>query len=153
MTAEIKPQPDVTKVVTQSGTIRIETPSGNRGQGRRKHAVVDLVTPDEFIGGFVEFLREHAIVSLAVGFAIGSQAQSLVKTIVASFIDPAFSLLFGGALSSRTFTLHFRHHHGVFGWGAFIYGLLDFLFVLAAIYVIIKLLKLDRLDKPSVTKK
>lgn len=148
-----KPQPDVTKVVTPGGTIRIETPAGVRVRGQHhKRTVIDLITPDEFVGGFVDFLREHAIVGLAVGFAIGSQAQSLVKTIVASFIDPTFSLLFGGALSKRTFMLHFRHHHGVYGWGSFVYGLLDFLFVLAAIYAIVKLLKLDKLDKPKDTK-
>lgn len=145
-----KPQPDVTKVITDTGTIRIETPASKGAKGhRRTRAVVDLVTPDEFVGGFVDFLREHAIVGLAIGFAIGSQAQQLVKTVVSGFIDPAFSLFFGKALSNRTFTLHFRHHFANFGWGSVVYGLLDFLFVLAAIYLIVKLLALDKLDKPK----
>lgn len=151
--SEKQPHPEVTKVTTKGGTIRIETPAGSqqRNGRHRKQLVVDLVTPDEFVGGFIDFLREHAIVGLAVGFAIGTQAQSLVKTVVASFIDPTFSLLFGEALSKRTFTLHFHRHTGVFGWGGFVYGLLDFLFVLAAIYAIVKLLKLDQLDKPKTT--
>ncbi len=148
-----KSEPEVTKVVTPSGTIRIETPAGSQVHGsRRKHAVIDLVTPDEFVGGFVAFLRENAVVGLAVAFAIGSQAQSLVKTVVASFIDPTFTLLFGESLSKRTFTLHFHHHVAHFGWGGFVYGLLDFLFVLATIYAIVKFLNLDKLDKPKETK-
>lgn len=143
-----EPVPQVTKVVTSGSTIRIEQPAGARMRGsRRRQAVVELVTPDEFVGGFIEFLRENAIVGLAVAFAIGSQAQSLVKSLVSSFIDPAFSLLFGEALSKRTFTLHFHSHVGQFGWGAFVFGVLDFLFVLGTIYVIIKVLKLDKLDK------
>ena len=148
-----KSEPDVTKVVTPSGTIRIETPAGSQVHDqRRKHTVIDLVTPDEFVGGFVAFLRENAVVGLAVAFAIGSQAQSLVKTVVASFIDPTFTLLFGEALSKRTFALRFHHHLAHFGWGSFVYGLLDFLFVLATIYAIVKLLNLDKLDKPKDTK-
>jgi large conductance mechanosensitive channel protein len=142
---------EVTKVVAAGETIRIEAPSGSHVT-KRKHQrmVVDLVSPDEFVGGFIDFLREHAIVGLAVGFAIGTQAQSLVKTLVSSFIDPLFQLLFGGALSKQTFTLHFRSHHANFGWGSFVYGLLDFIFVLAAIYFIIKVFNLDKLDKPKI---
>jgi large-conductance mechanosensitive channel len=141
------PKTDSTKVVTTGNTVRIETPKGNR---RRRHEKVSVIVgPDEFVGGFVAFLREHAIVGLAIGFAIGTQAQTLVKTLVSSFIDPTFQLLFGKSLNTRTFTLHFHSHHADFGWGAFIYGLLDFIFVLAAIYAIVKLLNLDKLDKPQ----
>jgi large-conductance mechanosensitive channel len=110
---------------------------------------VAVIVPDEFVGGFVNFLREHSVVGLAIGFVIGLQAQLLVKQLVDSFISPAFTLFFGQSLTHRTFTLHFHSHMGTFGWGAFVYGLLNFLFVLAAIYAIFKYLKLDRLDKPK----
>ncbi|MDB5170922.1 MAG: hypothetical protein JWO35_616, partial [Candidatus Saccharibacteria bacterium] len=40
-----------------------------------------------------------------------------------------------------------------FAWGGFAYGLLNFLFVLAAVYIIIKTLSLDKLDKPKEAKK
>jgi large-conductance mechanosensitive channel len=142
------PEPQVTKVVTDGNTIRITQPAAKPGTPHHKQ-IIELVTPDEFVGGFIDFLREHAIVGLAIGFAIGAQAQSLVKTLLSSFIDPAFTLLFGEALSKRTFTWHFRSHHADFGWGSFVYGILNFLFVLAAIYVLVKVLKLDRLDKPK----
>jgi large conductance mechanosensitive channel protein len=102
------------------------------------------------VNGFVDFLREHAVVGLAIGFVIGTQVQSLVKQLVASFIDPIFQLFFGKALSSRNLTLHYSGRSAQFPWGAFVYGLLDFLFVIAAIYILVKVLKLDKLDKPAV---
>jgi len=126
--------------------IRLEEPTSRR---RRKRSAVDLVMPDQFATGFINFLREHAVVGLAIGFVIGLQAQTLVKSLVDSFISPAFNLFFGQSLQHRDFTLHFHKHVANFGWGAFIYTLLNFLFVLAAIYAIFKYLKLDKLDKPK----
>lgn len=119
---------------------------------RRATRAVSAVTPDVFsqpVGGFVTFLREHAIVGLAVGFVIGSQVQGVVKQATDSFINPLFQLLFSGnkSLTSRTFTMHFASRHANFAWGAFAYDLLDFLFVLAAIYMVIKIFSLDKLDK------
>lgn len=146
---------EVTKIVTKDSTINIQVPAGAQINSASRHKkYVDLVTPDVFVGGFVSFLREHAIVGLAVGFAIGAQAQLLVKTLVSSFIDPMFALFFGQQLSKQTFTLQFATHAPVdFGWGAFVYGLLNFMIVLASIYVIIRLFKLDGFDKPKEDKK
>ena len=129
--------------VTSGSNLRIEVPKSSR---QPKPRTVSDVNP---VGGFINFLREHTIVTLAVGFAIATQVQAVIKQLISSFIDPLFKLLFGEALSQRTFTLHWHGQAANFGWGAFVYGLLDFLFVLAAIYVIIKFLNLDKLDRPK----
>lgn len=99
------------------------------------------------LNGFVSFIRENAVVGLAVGFVIGAQVQSVVKQLIASFVDPLFQLLFGQALSQRTAVFHLNGHTADFAWGSFAYVLIDFLFVLLAVYLIIKILKLDKLDK------
>jgi large-conductance mechanosensitive channel len=123
---------------------------GHKGSGK-KHSVKVLLDTDDVVrqqfGGFVGFVREHAIVGLAVGFIIGQQAQGIIKQLVASFIDPAFQLFFGQELSTRTFTLHFGQRHADFGWGGMVYVLLNLLFVLAIIYLLLKVFKLDKLDK------
>jgi len=137
-----------TRVVTSGSTIRIEQPSSERGR-KPKVSVVVGNTTDEFVGGFVDFLREHAVVGLAIGFVIGVQAQTLVKQLVDSFINPAFTLLFGQALSQRTFILHWHDRAASFSWGAFVYGLMNFVFVMLAVYALFKYLKLDKLDKPK----
>jgi large-conductance mechanosensitive channel len=133
------------QVVTTGSTIRLEQPKSSR-----QHKPKIIISPDIHpVGGFIEFLREHAVVSIAIAFVIGLQSQKLVNQLVSSFIDPLFKLLFGQALSLRLFTLHFHGRSASFAWGAFAYGLLNFLFILAAVYAIVKFLSLDKLDKPK----
>ena len=136
-----------TKVTTTSGTIKIEQPRSRKGQALQKVSVI--IGPDEVIGGFAKFIREHAVVGVAVGFAIGSQAQVVIKQLITSLIDPASQLLFGTALSKRTFTLQLHGRHADFGWGGLFSTVLNFLFVLAAIYIIIKLFNLDKLEETN----
>ncbi|MEK7599512.1 MAG: MscL family protein [Patescibacteria group bacterium] len=140
--------PTITQVVSAGSTIRFETPKSAR---HPKPKVTQIVTQEvtQPVNGFMDFLREYTVVSVAVAFVIGLQAQTLIKQLVSSFIDPLFKLIFGQALSLRTFTLEFNGRTAVFDWGAFAYGLLNFLFVLAAIYALISILNLDKLDKPK----
>jgi large-conductance mechanosensitive channel len=129
--------------VMSGSTLRMEPARSNR-QPKPKSPVI--VGTDQAVGGFVDFLREHAVIALAIGFVIATQIQTLAKQMIASFIDPAFKLLFGQALSMRTFTLHFHGRSADFGWGGFVYGLLDVLFVLISIYVVVKIFKLEKLE-------
>ena len=141
-----------TKAV-QSGNIRLQEPSSQRGSRNRRttgSAVVREIIPVE---GFMNFLREHTVVSLAVGFAIATQAQTVIKQLIASFIDPLYGLLFNEKLSAKAFTLHFNGHTQQFAWGQFVYTFIDFLFVLLAIYWIVKAFGLDRLEKTVVKDK
>lgn len=139
---------DSGRTTNVGGTIRFEVPVSSR-QHKPQIVVSSDIHP---VSGFVDFLREHAVVGLAIGFVIGTQVQSLVKQLVSSFIDPLFKLLLGQALSQRTFTLHWHGRSANFGWGGFVYALLDFLFVLATIYAVVKFLNLDQLDKPKPKK-
>lgn len=147
MTARSRKKEFNQNAVTTSGPIHLQTPKSTRHP--KPNPAVVVYQENNPVTGFVQFLREHAVVGLAIGFIIGIQAQGLVKLLVSSFIDPTFQLLFGQALSLRTFTLHFHDRSVNFSWGAFAYGLLNFLFVLAAIYAIVKLFNLDKLDKPK----
>ena len=135
--------------VTAGSTIRMEAAQSDRKpKPNTARVVVQEINP---VGGFINFLKEYTVVGLAIGFVIGTQAQVLVKQLVASFIDPLFKLLVGGQLLSQRYAvLHFRDRSAVFGWGAFAYSLLSFVFVLAAIYLIVKLLRLDKLKKIEV---
>lgn len=138
--------------VTTGTPIRFETAASARKKRHPARAVL-VAAPEEFAGGFVDFLKDNAVVGVAVGFVIGLQAQTFMKQLVASIIDPAFSLLFGQALSQRTLTLTFHGRTGVFTWGALCYSFLSFLFVLASIYIIYRLFKLDKLKKLEEEKK
>jgi len=142
----------------QKQTIEVTTKTTGDIKGKRvkRPTVTVLMDTDDLVkdqvGGFVDFLRDNSVIALAIGFVAGSQAQALVKTLIASFIDPAFQLFFGKSLSTRTFFLEFGSNSAVFGWGAFAYALLNIVFVLATIYILIKAFKLDRLVKSKDVK-
>lgn len=136
-----------THVLTSGTTIRIEEPSSERkAKPNPATVIVQEVNP---LDGFVMFLREHAIVGLAVGFAIATQVQALVKQLISSFIDPLYGLFFTQKLSDKAIILHWHDRAQTFTWGAFVYTLLDFIFVIGIIYAIIKIFNLDKWDKPK----
>lgn len=135
------------KTVTSGSTIRFKQPSSQRKpQPSTAKKAVKQARP---VGGFADFLREYTVISLAIGFVVATQVQGLVKQLVAGFVDPFSKLMFGTALSQRTFTLHWHTRAANFGWGDFVYELIDFLIVLIVIYTFIKIFRLDKLNKPK----
>jgi large-conductance mechanosensitive channel len=120
---------------------------------RTKDSIATILDePDEVVkrqvGGFVHFMREKAVVGLAVGFIVGQQAQGLIKQLVDSFINPWLTIIVGSKLQERVAYVGGEP----FAWGKFVYVFINFLFVLLAIYFIIKFFKLDKLDLPKEVK-
>jgi large-conductance mechanosensitive channel len=150
-TKRTRRNPSSTKVLTSSSNIRFKQPASK--DRSPKQSTIIALAPDELVGGFVDFIRNHAIIALALGFVIATQVQALVKQLVTSFITPTFQFFFKNALVNDSLTLHLNGHSVVYPWGAFVNGLLDFLFVLVALYLIIRFFKLDKLDKPKEDKK
>jgi large conductance mechanosensitive channel len=113
---------------------------------KRKAASKVVAQP---FNGFVEFLREQAVVGLAIGLVLGTQAKQIVDSLTTNFINPIVGLVTpgGGDLAKKTFVVHHGDKVGTFGWGAFAATLIDFIIVAAVIYFVIKGLRLDKLDK------
>lgn len=142
-------QPEQVHVVqTNTGDVKITQPKGTKHKG-----ITVLLESDEVlrgqVGGFTNFLREYAVVGLAVGFVVGQQANAVAKQLVTSFVDPLVKVWFGQDLSSRTLIVHHHNAPVQIPWGAFVYTLFEFFVVVAAIYLIIKLFRLDKLKKPK----
>ena len=99
--------------------------------------------------GFVDFVREQGVIGLAVGLVLGTQIKVLVDQIVASFVNPLLGLLLPGTggLEQKYFTVAINDKTAKFAWGAFAAELISFLVVAGVLYFIIKMLKLDKLDK------
>lgn len=136
-----------TKVVeTASGEVKITQPKGHK-----HHGVTVLLDTDDFareqVGGFTNFLREYAVVGLAIGFIVGQQASAVVKQLVASFVDPLVKMWFGENLSDRVAIVHHDTSPVQIPWGLFVYTLIEFFLVLILLYVLIKILRLDKLNK------
>lgn len=124
--------------------IRMTSPSTKARQP--KQSPISVVKPDDLVIGFIDFLRSHAIIGLAVGFIVATQVQTLIKQLILSFITPTFQFFVKGSLSNDSITLHLRSHSVTYSWGIFVTDLLDFLFVIASLYIIIRIFKLDKLD-------
>lgn len=139
------------KVAASGGPITLKKAKSNRRPKPNPAIVVaQEINP---VHGFTKFLISHNVITVAVGFIIALQSQTLVKQLVSSFIDPMFNLFFGQALSTRTFTLTFHGRAQAFSWGAFMYTFFNFLFILFAIFLIVKIFKFDKYDDPEKYKK
>jgi large conductance mechanosensitive channel len=150
-------QSEQTKITeNKDGSIKVTQPGG------KKHHVTVLLEPDDLVReqatGFANFLREYAVVGLAIGFIVGQQANAVVKQLVASFVEPFIQVLFGKDWNHRVATVHHGGEPIQIAWGVFLYTLIEFFFVVIAIYIVIKLFRLDKLktpkdDKPKKGKK
>lgn len=99
------------------------------------------------LNDFAEFIREKGVVGLATGIIIGVAVTSVVGALVDGIINPLIGLALDKSQTLDQATWQF--HSATIQWGAFVSALLDFLVVLAVIYYGFKLLKLNKLDKPS----
>lgn len=99
--------------------------------------------------GFVDFIRTQGVVGLAIGFIIGAQAKSLVDQFSKSFVDPILGLVIGTSqgLSNQVFYLTIGNETAQFTWGAFVYALINFMVVALVVYLVFKIMRLDKLDK------
>lgn len=93
------------------------------------------------LAGFAEFIRERGVAGFAIGFILGGAAQTLVKALMDDIINPAIGLLLGPAEDLNAY------HLGRFLVGDFISVLINFLILCFVVYLIFKVLHLERLDK------
>jgi large conductance mechanosensitive channel len=113
--------------------------------------VLPAVKAPQFLQGFVDFIREQGVVGLAIGLILGFASKTVVDSMVNNIFNPIVGLLTGGiSLEHKTACLT-RNTEGVctttLKYGQFISDLISFLIVVAAVYFVFKMLKLERLDK------
>lgn len=98
---------------------------------------------------FMNFVREQGVVGLAVGLAIGTAAGASVKSIVEGFINPMISLLVGSQenLVAAKWHVEIGNREAAFGWGMVLSSLITLLATALVIYWVVKVAKLDRIDK------
>lgn len=99
--------------------------------------------------GFVDFIRTQGVIGLAIGLAIGTAAGVTVKALVEGFINPIVQFIVGSPerLSAATWHVELWGRTADFRWGAFVSSLITLLATALVIYLIVHLMKLDRLDK------
>lgn len=95
------------------------------------------------LAGFLDFIRERGVAGFAIGFILGGAAQTLVQALMNDLVNPFVGLFLGPVknLSSLAFD--------DFKIGDFISVLINFLILCLVVYVIFKVLELEKLDKPK----
>jgi large conductance mechanosensitive channel len=98
---------------------------------------------------FMNFVREQGVVGLAVGLAVGAAAGATVRQIVEGFINPIITLLVGSqeGLTSAKWHVEIGDRSADFAWGAVLSSIITLLATALVIYWVVKVGKLDRLDK------
>lgn len=101
---------------------------------------------------FIDFVRQQGVVGLAVGLAIGTAAGASVKQIVDGLINPIVGFLIGGVdLSKLNWVVIGPNESGsgglVLAWGSILSSLITLIATAFVIYWLVKVAKLDRLDK------
>lgn len=118
--------------------------------GREVTIVIPPLKAPGWLQGFTDFVREQGVVGLSVGLILGVAAKSVVDSLVQNIFSPLIGLLYGGGdFNSKYVCL--KNVDGLcqskLGYGSFVNALLSFFIVAAAVYFVVKSLKLDKLDK------
>ncbi len=98
--------------------------------------------------GFMDFVRTHGVVGLAVGLAIGTQVGKAVEAIVVNLINPLVGFIIGDTkgLEQLDWTITSGSRSMTLGWGAILSALITLLAVSAVVYWAVSGLKLDKSD-------
>jgi large conductance mechanosensitive channel len=149
-----KSQTETRVVETAHGDVRITSP---KGPGKKPKITVLFEEPEQVFKkqtqGFIDFIRERAVVGLAIGFIIGLQAQGMMRQFLDSFITPSLDFLMGKVSQHQWTATTGSGETVTYAWGKFLYAFISFLVVIIIVYLIFKMLRLDKLDKPKEDKK
>ncbi len=91
----------------------------------------------------IEFIRKQGVVGLAIGFIVGVAVGQVVNSLVTDLVNPVIGLIVGNRNLDE---LVFHAGKATFNYGHFIGVLINFIIILAVVYFLFKVLRLERLD-------
>jgi len=94
---------------------------------------------------FTNFIREQGVVGLAVGFILGGSITKVVSSIVTDLVNPLLGILLGAFGNLEDY--YWQVGGAKILYGNFLSNLINFLVVALVVYVGVRLLKLDKLDR------
>ena len=97
--------------------------------------------------GFLDFIREQGVVGLAVGFILGGAVSKVVSALVTDIINPLLGLVLGATGEFKTASFGIGSARILYG--DLISVAIDFLVIALVVYFGVKMLGLDKLDKPK----
>lgn len=95
------------------------------------------------VAGFIDFVRERGVMGLAIGFVLGGAVSKITTSLSSDILNPLIAYIFGGTGRLGDIMI------GTIGIGKFLAAVLDFFILALVVYLIFKMLRLDKLDKPK----
>ena len=100
---------------------------------------------------FLDFIRTQGVIGLAVGLVLGGAVSVLVKSLVDNIVMPPLGLILGSAqgIKGLSWTMG-KTNAGVpavLNYGVFLNDFINFIVIALVIYLIVSLLRFDRIDK------
>ena len=100
--------------------------------------------------GFIEFIKSHGVISLAIGLFLGSSLKSIVDSLVTNIVNPVVGVLTGNINLNNAFVC-LKSAAGScsskLSYGAVVSSIIEFIIAAFVIYLIIKALRLDKFDQ------
>jgi len=93
--------------------------------------------------GFVGFIRERGVMGLAIGFVLGGAVSKITTSFSTDIVNPTLAYFFGGTERLGDIMI------GTIAIGKFLAAVVDFFILALVVYLIFKVLRLDKLDKPK----
>ncbi len=110
-----------------------------------------IVAGESQFMAFLNFIRTQGVVGLAVGLVLGGSVSVMVKSLVDNVVMPPLGLLLGstGGLKGLSVVIGKASDGAdiVLGYGVFLSDLFNFVVIAFVIYLLVSLLKVDKLDK------
>jgi large conductance mechanosensitive channel len=98
---------------------------------------------NKHVSGFVDFIRERGVAGFAIGFIFGGAAQKMVQALMDDIVNP-----FVGLFLTRVNDLK-DYQVGAFKVGDFVSVAINFLILCIVMYLLFRVLQLEKLDKPK----
>ncbi len=100
---------------------------------------------------FWDFIRTQGVVGLAVGLVLGGSVAVLVKSLVDNIVMPPVGLLLGSTEGLKGLSWIIKENASgqstSINYGIFLNDFINFIVIALVVYIVIRLLKFDRLDK------
>lgn len=100
--------------------------------------------------GFIEFIRSHGVIGLAVGFIMGGSITKLITSFVNDIINPVVGLLLGPIGNLKNAYIPIGSTKILFG--DFISSIIDFLIIAVIVYFGVRLFGINKTDKDKKSK-
>ena len=94
------------------------------------------------LSGFRDFLKNQGVVTLAIGFILGTAISKFVSSLVVDIINPILNAALGGVDDLNSKIIHIGK--STIHYGTFLNNGLDFITIALVVYLGVKLLGMDQ---------